>query len=124
MTEQHRGELALRTMAMPADTNANGDVFGGWLVSQMDLGASIIAKRRAKCRTVTVSIDKMVFQKPVHVGDTVCCYGDLIKVGRTSMTINMEVWAVGMGDERHKVTEGIFTFVAIDDDGNPQPVDR
>ncbi|MBL4647609.1 MAG: acyl-CoA thioesterase [Gammaproteobacteria bacterium] len=124
MPEQPRGELALRTLAMPRDTNANGDIFGGWIVSQMDLGASITAKNRAKCRTVTVAIDKMVFRQPVYVGDTLCCYTDLEKVGRTSMTINVQVWATGIDEDRRLVTEGVFTFVAISSRGKAQPVDR
>ena len=123
--EENDGELVIRTIAMPKDTNVNGDIFGGWLVSLMDLGASIAAKHRCKGRSTTVAIDTMVFHNPVHVGDTVCCYAKLIRVGRTSMTIKMEAWAVPMEDEqRNKVTEGIFTFVAIDDKGRPRPVDQ
>jgi len=119
-----RGELCLSTLAMPADTNANGDIFGGWLVSQMDLAASILAKKFAKCRTVTIAIDKMIFKKPVHVGDVINVYCELIKIGRTSMTINVEVWAADylVTDEFRQVTEGVFTFVAIDEDGKPEAI--
>ena len=118
-----QGELVIRTIAMPKDANANGDIFGGWLVSQMDLGASILAKKYAGGRAATVAIDAMVFHHPVHVGDTVCCYAEMLKVGRTSMRIKMEAFAVGMEeDQRVKVTEGIFTFVAIDENGRPRPV--
>jgi len=122
---QPKGELTIRTFAMPRDTNANGDIFGGWLVSQMDLGAAIAAKQRSKGRTATVAIDKMVFKRPVHVGDIICCHADIVKVGRTSMTINVEVWAVPQEEQtRHIVTEGVFTFVAIDQHGHPRPIDE
>ncbi len=120
-----RGELAYQTVAMPADTNANGDIFGGWLVSRMDMAAGIIGRYRAKSRVVTVAIEKLLFLKRVYVGDTVTCYAEIIKVGRTSMTINMEVWTLSLQDESpKKVAEGIFVFVAIDDHGKPQAVDR
>ncbi len=120
-----RGVLSIRTIAMPANTNANGDIFGGWLVSLMDMGAQIEAQRRAHSRVVTVAINNLVFIKPVNVGDTVCCYADLAKVGRTSMQFNMEVWTLALEvKERSKVAEGMFTFVAIDSHGKPQAVDR
>jgi acyl-CoA thioesterase YciA len=120
-----RGVLSIRTIAMPANTNANGDIFGGWLVSLMDMGAQIEAQRRAHSRVVTVAINNLVFIKPVNVGDTVCCYADLVKVGRTSMQFNMEVWTLALEvKERIKVAEGMFTFVAIDSGGKPQIVDR
>ena len=119
------GRLALQVVAMPADTNANGDIFGGWLVSRMDMAAAIEGRYRAKSRVVTVAIDSMVFLKRVFVGDTVTCYADLLKVGRTSMQFKIEVWTLSLQDEVHKlVAEGVFTFVAIDDTGNPQAVDR
>lgn len=122
---QPQGRLAIQIVAMPADTNANGDIFGGWLVSHMDMGAGIEARRRSKARAVTVAIDSLLFLKPVNVGETVCCYAELLKVGRTSMQIKMEVWTLSMQDENpKKVAEGLFTFVAIDDNGKPQPVDR
>lgn len=117
------GELAIRTLAMPADTNVNGDIFGGWVISYMDLAGLSIARKRAKCRVTTVAIDKMVFLAPVHVGDFICCYGKLLKVGRTSMTIQIETFASDeLGGTRRCVTEGVFTYVAIDENGKPIPV--
>jgi acyl-CoA thioesterase YciA len=124
LSEKPSAELVIRTLAMPRDTNANGDIFGGWLVSQMDLGGAILAKKISHKRCVTVAIDKMVFIQPVAVGDVVCCYAELLKTGRTSMTINIEAWAVpAIGQDRQKVTEGIFTFVAINDHGQPIPIE-
>ena len=120
-----QGELVIRTIAMPANTNSNGDMFGGWMVSQMDLGGAILARNTAHSRITTVAIDAMSFHFPVYVGDIVSCHAQLVKVGRTSMRIAIEAWA-----QRHKggehvcVTKGIFTYVAIDDDGRPQPVHR
>jgi len=123
--EKPTGELALQVVAMPADTNANGDIFGGWLVSRMDMAAGIDGRFRAKSRVVTVAIDSLVFLKRVFVGDTVSCYSHLIKVGRTSMQFKIEVWTLSLQDEAFKkVAEGVFTFVAIDDFGKPHPVDR
>jgi acyl-CoA thioesterase YciA len=119
------GELAIRTLAMPGDTNVNGDIFGGWVISYMDLAGLSIARKRAKCRVTTVAIDKMVFLAPVHVGDFICCYGKLLKVGRTSMTIQIETYASDeLGDTRRCVTEGVFTYVAIDEHGKPIPVEQ
>jgi acyl-CoA thioesterase YciA len=119
-----QGELVIRTIAMPADTNANGDIFGGWLMSQMDLGAAIIAKNLSR-RVTTVAVDGMVFLNPVYVGDIVNCHARLLKVGRTSMRIDIEAW-VQRGDDGTllKVTEGVFTYVAIDANGRPHPVHR
>lgn len=125
MTKPH-GELALQTLAMPANTNANGDIFGGWLMSQMDLAAGILARRCAKKRVVTIAVDSMSFLYPVQVGDTVGVYGDIIHVGKTSMQIHLEVWVSAPWNEErdtlHKVTEGTFTFVAINEQGKPTPV--
>jgi acyl-CoA thioesterase YciA len=119
------GRLVIQIVAMPADTNANGDIFGGWVVSHMDMGAGVEGRRRARSRVVTVAIDGLVFIKPVAVGDTVCYYANLLKVGRTSMQIQMEAWTIPMTqDGSTKVAEGIFTFVAIDEEGKPRPVDR
>ncbi len=119
------GELVIKTLAMPANTNVSGDIFGGWIVSQMDIGGGILAKQRAKSRAATVSIDKMIFRRPVHVGDMVSCYGKVTRVGRTSMTIEMTAWTRTIEDEvLHLVTEGVFTFVALDNKGKPHPVDR
>ena len=118
MSDSTRGELAIQTLAMPAHTNANGDIFGGWLVSQMDLAAGVIAKQHSRGRVVTIGIEKMSFQEPVHVGDLVCCYGKIIKTGTTSMTIEVDTWCIHpvTGAER-RVTAGTFTFVAVDDHG-------
>lgn len=128
MTHSHalpNGKLALQTLAMPADTNANGDIFGGWLVSLMDKAAGIEGRRRAKSRVVTAAIDSLVFLKPVYVGDIVTCYAELIKVGRTSMRFKMTVYTTSFEEEHPKqVAEGFFIFVAIDATGKPQPVDR
>jgi len=122
--KQPEGQLVIQTLAMPADTNANGDIFGGWLVSQMDLGGGVITKQRSKGRVVTVAIDSMVFHLPVHVGDLVCCYAEVVKVGRTSMTVNMEAWSIShVSGQLRNVTEGVFTYVAIDEHGKPRPVD-
>ena len=109
----------IRTIAMPADTNPNGDIFGGWLMAQMDLAGGNAAMRRARGRCVTVAVDGMVFHQPVSVGDEVSLYADILRIGRTSMTIRVEAWRRSRTDEEHKVTEGIFTFVAID--GNRKP---
>jgi acyl-CoA thioesterase YciA len=119
------GELVIRTIAMPADTNANGDIFGGWLMSQMDLGAAIYARNLCRSRVTTVAVDGMAFLNPVYVGDIVNCHASLVKVGRTSMKIDVEAWVQRGGDGKLlRVTEGVFTYVAIDDSGRPQPVHR
>ncbi|EXI61477.1 acyl-CoA thioester hydrolase [Mannheimia granulomatis] len=122
-----QGKLILRTLAMPSDTNANGDIFGGWIMSQMDLGGAILAKELAKGRVVTVSVDKMIFHMPISVGDVVCCYGTLIHVGRSSMQVKVEVFIKQVYEgarERFRVTEALFTYVAIDKDGKPRAVPR
>jgi acyl-CoA thioesterase YciA len=119
------GDLVLRTIAMPKDTNFNGDIFGGWLLSQMDLGGCVAARKISKSRVTTIAVDKMVFENAVHVGDTVCCYARHIKTGKTSMQFEMTVNIVREGIYEHKeVTKAIFTYVAIDDCGKPIPVDR
>lgn len=119
-----RGELALRTLAMPADANPNGDIFGGWLMAQMDIAGGITAFSRAGGRVATVAVDGFTFHLPVQVGDVLCCYADIIKVGRTSVTIRVEAWVLRQREKkrREKVTEGIFTFVAIDENRNKRPV--
>lgn len=123
MNQEPKGEITIQTLAMPADTNPNGDIFGGWIVSQMDLAAGVLAKKVARGRVVTVAIHSMSFMKPVHVGDIVSCHVSLAKSGRTSMTINVEVWAKPASEEgKYKVTKGTFVFVAVDDDGNPRAV--
>lgn len=121
--ENDRGELAIRTLAMPADTNPSGDIFGGWVLAQMDLAAGIIAAQRAKGRVATVALDGMSFHRPVNVGDVVSCYAKVTRIGRTSMTVEVETHANrGRIGEEVKVTEGHFTMVAIDDDGRPRSV--
>jgi acyl-CoA thioesterase YciA len=120
-----RGQLAIRVSAMPADTNAYGDIFGGWLVGLMDQGAGLIAARRSRGRAVTVSIDGMQFHSPVHVGNEVSVYGEIVRIGRTSLGIQMESWRRERhSDSRTKVTEALFTFVAIDDEGRPRPIGK
>lgn len=119
------GELVIRTIAMPGDTNANGDIFGGWVVSQMDLGGAIFARNLSRSRVTTVAVDGMSFIHPVYVGDIVNCHASLIKVGRTSMKIDIEVWVQrALDGSLVRVTEGLFTYVAIDDAGRPHPVHR
>lgn len=118
-----RGELAVRTIAMPADTNANGDIFGGWVMSRMDQAGGIAGVGRSRGRVVTVAVDAMTFIRPVKVGDVLCVYTEVEKIGRTSMKIHVEAWAQRfMTHEREKVTDATFTFVAIDDDGRPRAV--
>jgi acyl-CoA thioesterase YciA len=120
-----RGDLCIRTLAMPADTNANGDIFGGWLLSQMDIAGGVAASKVAKSRTVTVCIDAMNFRKPVYVGDLVSVHANLVHVGRTSMTIHLEAWVVRRKETKPiLVTDGNFTYVAIDEEGRPQPIQR
>lgn len=118
-----QGEVAIRTVAMPADTNPSGDIFGGWLLSQMDLAAGRQAHARARGRCATVALDAMSFHQPVNVGDQVTCYTRLERSGRTSMTVRVEAWVRrGVGRAEFKVTEGLFTFVAIGGDGRPRPL--
>ena len=123
--DQPRGELVIQTIAMPKDTNPNGDIFGGWLTSQMDLGSGILAAKTAQARVVTVAMEGMSFLQPVRVGDTVACYAWVEKIGRTSMTIPVEVWVQRyMSGEQVRVTHGVFTYVAVDSEGKPIPVRR
>lgn len=118
-----QGRLTTRTIAMPADTNPSGDIFGGWVLSQMDIAAGICAGQRAQARVVTASLDSMSFIRPVKVGDILGVYTDVVRVGRSSMDIHVEAWVRrGRIGQREKVTEATFKFVAIDDDGNPTPV--
>lgn len=123
MAERPQGEPRVRTLAMPADTNPAGDIFGGWLLAQMDIAAGTMAYERAKGRVATVAVDAMTFHKPVLVGDLVSCYARVLKVGRTSITMQVEVWVRrGRTGEEQKVTEGRFTCVAIDEHRQPRPV--
>ncbi len=120
----HR-DPAVRVVAMPADANSYGDIFGGWLLAVMDNAAGLTAARRAKGRAVTVAMDGMVFHQPVKVGDEVSVYAEVDRVGRTSMTIAVEAWRRERhSEEEIKVTEAKFTFVAMDDEGKPRAVDR
>lgn len=124
-TPKPSGELSLQTVAMPRDTNANGDIFGGWLVSQMDLAAMVAATRLAGGRAVTVAINGMAFYTPVHVGAVVSCYTEVLEVGRSSIRINVEAWITEKDSfDQVKVTEGEFVFVAIDERGRTRPVQR
>ena len=117
------GDLTVRTIAMPADTNANGDIFGGWVLSQMDQAGGIAGVERAQGRVVTVAVDAMTFIRPVRVGDVLCVYTRIGRVGRTSMKIHLEAWARRFQTQfREKVTEATFTFVAIDEVGRPRPI--
>jgi acyl-CoA thioesterase YciA len=118
-------EPTIRVTTMPADANAYGDIFGGWLMGQMDMAAGLVAARRARGRAVTVAMDGMQFHAPVAVGDEVSVYAQLTRVGRTSMVIDVEAWRRDRhGEERQLVTQAAFTFVAIGEDKRPRPVDR
>ncbi len=120
---QTKGRLTTRTVAMPGDTNPAGDIFGGWVVSQMDIAAGICAGQRAQSRVVTVALDSMSFIRPVKVGDILGVYTYVESVGRTSMNIHVEAWVRrGRIGKREKVTEGMFKFVAIDEEGKSMPL--
>ena len=120
------GMLVLQTVAMPRDVNTNGDIFGGWILAQMDLAGGLMATQIAGSRTVTVTIDKMVFKLAVHVGDAISIYAELLRVGNSSMDLQLEVWAKDLpgeySAERHLVTEGIFRYVAIDEHRRPRHI--
>jgi acyl-CoA thioesterase YciA len=119
------GELAIRTVAMPADANPSGDIFGGWLLSQMDVAGGILAHRVAQGRTATVAVDAMKFHRPVFIGDVLCCYAAVARIGTTSIAVKVEAWAERRESTvKVKVTEGIFTYVAIDAERRPRPVPR
>lgn len=125
MTAQpvRQAEPALRSIAMPADANPDGDIFGGWVLSQMDLAGGTTARQRAKGRVATVAVNAMTFLLPVYVGDDVSCYARIEKVGRTSITVCIETWAQRRdGGQRVKVTEGTFVYVAIGEDRKPRDV--
>jgi acyl-CoA thioesterase YciA len=117
------GELSIRTLAMPADTNQNGDIFGGWLLSQMDLAGSVYAYKTTRKRFVTVGIEAMTFRKPVFVGDLVSVYATTVRIGRTSITVHLESWVQRRGvDQVILVTDGNYTYVAIDENGHPEQI--
>lgn len=118
--------MVIRTQAMPKDANPNGDIFGGWVMCQMDIGGGLLAMEVARGRVVTVTVDKMAFVRPVQVGDTICVYGSVIRIGNSSMDIKLEVWAKDLIEEfesqRHLVTEAVFRYVAIDKDRRPRRI--
>lgn len=119
-----RGALTIRTLAMPADTNPSGDIFGGWVLSQMDIAGSIAAHERIRGRTVTVAVEAMTFIAPVKVGDVLCIYTTVERIGTTSITVAMEAWARrNRLDDRVKVTEGRFVYVSIGEDGKKRPIE-
>jgi acyl-CoA thioesterase YciA len=129
LTESNRqpqGLMVIRTQAMPKDANPNGDIFGGWVMCQMDIGGGLLAMEVARGRVVTVTVDKMAFVRPVQVGDTICVYGSVIRIGNSSMDIKLEVWAKDLIEEfeaqRCLVTEAVFRYVAIDKDRRPRRI--
>jgi acyl-CoA thioesterase YciA len=114
---------AIRTIAMPADANSNGDIFGGWMMSQMDLAGGVAAVQRARGRVVTVAVEAMTFHLPVNVGDLVSCYAEVTRVGKSSMTVKIDAWVQRrIGRHMERVTSGHFTYVAVDEKGKPRPV--
>jgi acyl-CoA thioesterase YciA len=120
-----RGELAFRTLAMPADTNPGGDMFGGWIMSLMDAAGAMTATKLTSGRVVTVAVSDIIFRQPVQVGDVVCCYADVAKIGRSSIALTVEVWVLRQGQgDRVKVTDAYFTFVAVNEKGRPRPIAR
>ncbi|NDR57101.1 acyl-CoA thioesterase [Aliiruegeria sabulilitoris] len=122
-TEEPHGELALRTLAMPADVNVSGDIFGGWVLAQMDIAAGMAAGQRAQGRVATIAVDAMKFIRPVRVGDVLCIYTHIARVGTSSMGVAIEAWVLrDRIGAREKVTEAVFTFVAIDEEGKTRPV--
>jgi acyl-CoA thioesterase YciA len=119
------GDLCIRQLAMPADTNQNGDIFGGWLLGQMDLAGGIFAAKISKSRNVTVAIDAMNFRKAVYVGDVVSVHATLVRIGKTSITVHLDAWVLRRNEtDSILVTDGNFTYVSIDDRGQPQPIKR
>jgi acyl-CoA thioesterase YciA len=123
--DEPKGELTVSVVAMPGDTNANGDIFGGWVLSQMDSAGGVAAVERARGRVVTIKVDGMTFIRPVRVGDVLSVYTQVESLGRTSMKIHIEAWAKRfLSHEREKVTDATFTFVAIDENGRPRPIPR
>lgn len=121
------GDVAIRVIAMPPDTNQYGDIFGGWIMSQVDLAGASIASRRAGCRTATVAVTSFTFKEPVWVGDVVSFYAKILKIGNTSITVDVEVFAERLHKDNHKivkVTEAQLVYVALDENGRPHPVNR
>jgi acyl-CoA thioesterase YciA len=124
------GELILRTLAMPADTNPHGDIFGGWIMAQMDIAGGILARAHTCSRVVTVAAESIVFIKPVHVGDIVCCYGQVLRIGTTSITIQLEVWVKPAPEKPNDestellVTKAAFTYVSVNREGKKQVIKR
>jgi acyl-CoA thioesterase YciA len=125
MNEKPRGELTVRISAMPADTNANGDIFGGWVLSRMDQAGGISGVERARGRVVTIAVDAMTFIRPVRVGDVLEVFTEVESIGRTSMKIHVEAWVRRFEThQQEKVTVATFTFVAIDAAGKPRPIPK
>ncbi len=122
-SQEPTGALTIRTLAMPADTNPSGDIFGGWVMSQMDIAGAIAAVERARGRVVTVAVEAMTFIAPVKVGDVLCVYTSIERVGNTSITVALEAWVRrNRLDDRQKVTEGRFVYVALDEQGNKRAI--
>ncbi|MBO9587345.1 acyl-CoA thioesterase [Devosia sp.] len=123
VVSEPQGQLTIRTLAMPADTNAAGDIFGGWVMSQMDIAGAIAAVERVKGRVVTVAVEAMTFIAPVKVGDVLCVYTTIERIGRTSITVGLEAWVRRHElDDRKKVTEGRFVYVSLDDNGQKRVI--
>ena len=123
--ERPKGAQTVRVVAMPADTNANGDIFGGWVLSQMDMAGGVAAVERARGRVVTIKVDTMIFIRPVRVGDVLSVHTEVESIGRTSMKVHIEAWVRRfITHAQEKVTDATFTFVAIDDQGRPRPIPR
>jgi acyl-CoA thioesterase YciA len=124
MKNKPQGELSVQVVAMPSDINPSGDIFGGWILSQMDLAGGVFCRKIVKSRIATVALNSIIFNKPVFVGDTLCCYVDLVKIGVTSITVHIEVWVSREMEETGliKVTQGDFTYVKIDKNRMPEPI--
>jgi len=118
-----KGDLTIRTVAMPADTNPSGDIFGGWVLSQMDIAGGIAASERTRSRVVTVAVEAMTFIAPVKIGDVLCVYCSIERVGTTSISVYIEAWARrNRLSERVKVTDGSYVYVSLDESGQPKPI--
>jgi acyl-CoA thioesterase YciA len=119
-------ELVLKVIPMPADTNGNGDIFGGWVMAQVDLAGSVIPARIIRGRMATVAVKEFIFKQPVRVGDILSCYSSITRIGNTSITVDVEVFAESFRDQGRfvKVTEALLTYVAIDENGRPMPIPR